>query len=137
MINIFIKQSARGPAWQQASGTFTLRISGKDGSSKYTGPKLQREKTTAKILSCELLINAIYVLNIYSKRKGFIASEPVRVNFDSAEAAAMCQTRLKQWKAAGWKNKKGEALPIQYRMLYDTIIKSNRAYIFEKGEENV
>ena len=137
MIDIFIYQTAKGPAWQAAEGNFTLRISGRDGSAKYEGKKLKRDKTTAKILTAELLVNAIYVLNIYSSRKGIITSDPVTVHFDNNEAAVMCQERLRQWKQAGWKNKKGESLPDQYRLLYETIKKSNRTFTFMKGELHV
>lgn len=134
MIDIFIKQTAKGPAWQAAEGCFTLRISGRDGSAKYDSKKLQRDRTTAKIISAELLVNAIFVLDIYSRRRGLITSEPVTVHFDNNEAAVMCESRLRQWKQAGWKNKKGEALPEQYRILHEMIRKSNRTFTFTKGE---
>lgn len=137
MIDIFINQTAKGPAWQAAQGSFSLRISGKDGSAKYEGKTLQRDRTTAKILSAELLINAIYVLNIYSSRRGVITSDPVIVHFDNNEAAVMCESRLRQWKQAGWKNKKGEILPNQYKLLHEMIMKSNRTFTFTKGEEHV
>lgn len=137
MIDIFIKQTAKGPAWQAAEGSFTLRISGKDGSAKYDSKKLIREKTTAKILSAELLVNAIYVLNIYSSRKGLTTTDPVTVHFDNSEAVTMCESRLRDWKRVGWIDKKGNDLPKQYRLLHETIKKSNRTFTFTKGEENV
>lgn len=137
MIDIFIKQTAKGPAWQAAEGVFALRITGKDGSAKYESKKLKRDMTTAKIISAELLVNAIYVLDIYSKRRGVITATPVTVHFDNNEAAVMCEKRLRQWNQAGWKDKKGKDLPIQYRILYEMIKKSNRTFTFMKGDENV
>lgn len=135
MIDIFIYQTARGPAWQMAEGYFTLRASGKDGTAKYTSRKLVRDKTTAKIITAELMVNAIYVMNIYTSKRGIQTREAIRVHLDNTEAAVMLDKRLKEWKEAGWKNKKGEDLPMQYRLCFDTMKKSKRTYIFTKGEE--
>lgn len=137
MIDIFINQTAKGPAWQAAKGSFSLRISGRDGSAKYEGKTLQRDKTTAKILSAELLINALYVLNIYSSRRGVITTDPVTVHFDNSEAVTMCESRLREWKRVGWIDKKGKDLPIQYKLLHEMIMKSNRTFTFTKGEDHV
>lgn len=134
MIDIFIHQTAKGPAWQAAEGHFTMRISGKDGHDSYESKKLIREKTTAKIISAELIVNAIYVLNIYSSRKGVVTLDPVIVHLDSDEAAVMCNKYLMQWKRAGWKDKKGNGLPQQYELLYDMIMRSKRMFTFKKGD---
>ena len=134
MIDIFIHQTAKGPAWQAAQGYFTMRITGRDGHDTYTSKKLIREKTTAKIISAELIVNAVYVINIYSSRKGVVTKDAINIHLDSDEALLMCEKYLRQWKQAGWKDKKGNLLPDQYHLLNDMIIRSGRTYTFTKGE---
>lgn len=135
-IDVYINTTAQGPAWQEAEGYFVIKLCGWSGTMRHESARLFRTRTTARILSCELLVNAFYILNKYANDWRISDEDTVHIHADSNIIHLFSQKQFNKWCQSGWKDSKGRDLPSQYRRLYEVITESNRSFDFSvKGEE--
>ena len=102
-VSIYVVTTAKSPAPQKVAGYFLIEHL-VDGVPHTKEGRLYREKSTGKDLTLQLLCNAVYLVskaNVEYETLHIATREPL---IDSA----FNQRWIESWKAADWKNSKGE-----------------------------